>query len=76
MIECNHIDYSEQFLVETNARLPRLVTLEIHYEHFHTVTDNFMRGSRRLNCAKLEKINCFQPIAHSKSFYLYFPSYK
>lgn len=75
-VGCASIDYAEQFLVETNVRLPRLVVLEIHYDHLEIVTENFTRDATRLNCAKLEYINVFEPIVHSKNFYLYFPSYK
>jgi hypothetical protein len=71
-----HIDYTEQFLVETNARLPRLIKLDISYEDLQSVTENFTRNATRQNCNKLERINFYKSIVHSKNFYLYFPNHK
>ncbi len=72
----SHIDYSEQFLVEINTRLPQLVHLFISYEHLENVTENFTRDATRRNCAQLNYIQFHQSIVFSESFYLYFPSLK
>jgi hypothetical protein len=72
----NHIDYVEQFLVETNTRLPRLMRLDIRYEHLEIVTESFTRDATRQNCSKLDGINFCESIVHAEKFYLYFPNHK
>ncbi|CAF4498219.1 unnamed protein product, partial [Rotaria magnacalcarata] len=44
------IDYMEQFLIDTNTRLPHLVELNSHHEHLVIVTDYFTRDATRRNC--------------------------
>ncbi len=68
-----HIDYAEQFLVDTNIYLPRLIQLKIDYEHLEIVTENFTRDTTRFNCVKLERIDFGRVIVHSEQFYQYFP---
>jgi hypothetical protein len=72
---CVHIDYVEQFLSNSNTRLPCLNKLDVQYEHLVTVTENFTRDTTRINCAKLKHITFDHKVAmvHSKNFYLYFP---
>lgn len=72
----NHIDYLEQFLINTNTFLPQLVYLETTYKDLQIVTEDFTRDTTRRNCAKLEHIEFYESIVHSKNFYLYFPSHK
>jgi hypothetical protein len=71
-----HIDYVEQFLSNLNTRLPSLNELYVKYEHLVSVTNNFTRNATRINCSKLKTIIFNERIhlAHSKDFYLYFPS--
>ncbi|UJR19932.1 hypothetical protein I4U23_023064 [Adineta vaga] len=52
---CNvHIDYVEQFLVDSNAYLPCLNKIYISYGHLASITENFTRIATRMNCAKLK----------------------
>ncbi|CAF1139278.1 unnamed protein product [Rotaria magnacalcarata] len=71
-----HIDYPEQFLVETNTHLPSRIELTVGYEALEIVTENFTRDTTRRNCSLLECINVHQLMVDSKDFYSYFPSYK
>ena len=68
-----HGDYAEQFLVETNALLPRLTTLTIEYEQLFIVTENFTRDASRRNCSNIEHLELDKPFVYSKEMYLYFP---
>lgn len=70
------IDYTEQFLVDTNTRLPCLVELKIPYEHLEIVTENFARDATRHNCANIECLIFDKSMVHSKDFYIYFPCCK
>jgi hypothetical protein len=76
-LDCSHvhINYVEQFLCDSNTRLPSLTKLRVQYEHLVTTTENFRRDATRINCAKLKsiKFNDETTMAHSKDFYLYFP---
>ena len=72
----SHIDYSEQFLVDINTRLPHLVDLIISYDSLEIVTENFTRDATRRSCAQLNYIQFHQSIVLPESFYLYFPSLK
>jgi hypothetical protein len=56
-----HIDYVEQFLFETNTRLPRLNYLTINYEPLAIVTNNFMNDAARFNCSQLRYIYICEP---------------
>ena len=51
-----HIDYIEQFLCDSNTRLPCLNKIYISYEQLLNVTENFTRSTTRINCAKLKHI--------------------
>lgn len=72
----NLIDYSEQFLLDTKAYLPRLTLLTINYEHLEIVTQNFTRQATRRNCANIKQIFCKKSMAHFEHFYRYFPLHK
>jgi hypothetical protein len=69
-----HIDYIEQFLMETNTRLPNLVELQIKYQHFATATNEFTDNRGRVNCAHITKLHVDVVFAGTNSFYVYFPS--
>jgi hypothetical protein len=77
-----HIDYLEEFLCNSNTRLPCLSKLIVRYEHLATVTRNFTRNATRVNCARLKQIIFFGgddqvevvTMVHSKDYYVYFPS--
>ena len=70
-----HIDYVEQFLLDSNTHLSCLKKIYISYEHLANVTKNFTRSATRMNCAKLKHIIFDRTMAmvHSKDYYLYFP---
>ena len=70
------IDYSEQFLLDTKAYLPRLTLLTIDYEHLETVTHNFTRQATRRNCANIKQVFCKKSMVHFEHFYRYFPLHK
>ncbi|UJR29444.1 hypothetical protein I4U23_010656 [Adineta vaga] len=70
------IDYSEQFLVDTNTRLPRLIELHIQYECLEIVTEKFTRNATRLNCSKIQRLILHKPMVHCEDFYTYFPCCK
>jgi len=73
---CNvHIDYVEQFLSESNTRLPCLNKIYISYEDLVSVTENFTRSTTHINCPKLKHIifNRKMAMVHSKDYYLCFP---
>jgi hypothetical protein len=71
---CVHIDYVEQFLIDSNTYLPCLKKLYIEYEKLVAVTENFTSNVTRATCSKLKHI-IFNDgtIVCSKEFYLYFP---
>jgi hypothetical protein len=70
-----HIDYVEQFLSESNTRLPCLNKIHISYQSLVSATENFTRSTTRMNCEKLKYIIFDRKMAmvHSKDYYLYFP---
>jgi hypothetical protein len=70
-----HIDYVEQFLSDSNTRLPCLNKIHMSYGDLVSVTKNFTRSTTRMNCAKLKHITFNRKMAmvHSKDYYLYFP---
>jgi len=72
-LEYAHINYVEQFLLDTNAYLPCLNQLKIQFEHLVTVTNNFRNNATRINCAKLKRIVIREDMVHSSDFYSYFP---
>jgi hypothetical protein len=77
-LECAnvHIDYVEQFLFDSNTRLPCLNKIYISYEDLVSVTENFTRSATHINYPKLKHIIFYRKMAmvHSKDYYLCFPS--
>ncbi|UJR29390.1 hypothetical protein I4U23_010602 [Adineta vaga] len=70
-----HVDYVEQFLCDSNTRLPCLNKIRISYQQLSYVTKNFTRNTTRWNCAQLKYINSSRmALVHSKDYYRYFPS--
>jgi hypothetical protein len=69
-----HIDYVEQFLINTRIYLPHLNVIRVQYQHLTIVTENFTNNATRLNCAKVKRVITEEAMVHSKDFYLYFPS--
>ncbi len=51
-----HIDYVEQFLYDSNRRLPCLNKIHISYRDLVSVTENFTSSATSMNCAKLKHI--------------------
>ncbi|CAF4223650.1 unnamed protein product [Rotaria magnacalcarata] len=70
------IDYMEQFLIDTNTRLPHLVELNSLHEHLVIVTENFTRDATRRNCVNVEHLIFNKLLVHFRDFYLYFPNCK
>ncbi|CAF4756005.1 unnamed protein product, partial [Rotaria sp. Silwood2] len=68
-----HIDYVEEFLLETNIRLPRLTILGIKYESLAMVTNNFTNDAARFNCSQLQYIMIPEPFVRPENFHSYFP---
>ncbi|CAF1374316.1 unnamed protein product [Rotaria sordida] len=68
-----HVDYAEQFLVDTNTHLPCLLDLCIEYESLTMVTNNFTNNATRLYCGKLKGLHIDKPFVRSKHFDEYFP---
>ncbi len=69
-----HIDYVEQFLINTRIYLPHLNVIHVQYDYLTYVTENFINNATRLNCAKVKYVSIEEAMVHSKDFYLYFPS--
>jgi hypothetical protein len=67
-----HVDYAEQFLIDKNCHLPRLLNLGIKYESIKTVTHNFTNDATRLTCSKLTSLN-IDPFVRPENFDRYFP---
>ena len=70
-----HIDYVEEFLFETNIRLPRLKVLGIKYELLAMVTDNFTNDAAHSKCSQLRYILLCEPFVRPVNFHSYFPLY-
>ncbi len=68
-----HVDYAEQFLIDTNTHLPCLLDLCITYESLTMVTNNFTNDATRLYCAKLKGLHIDKPFVRLKHFDEYFP---
>ncbi|CAF1285114.1 unnamed protein product [Rotaria sp. Silwood1] len=68
-----HIDYVEEFLLETNIRLPRLTILGVKYESLAMVTNNFTNDAARFNCSQLRHITILEPFVRPENFHSYFP---
>ena len=73
-LEDAHINYVEQFLIDTRICLPRLNSLRVQYEHLTRVTNHFTNDATRLNCAKVKRLITEVTMVHSKDVYSYFPS--
>ncbi|CAF3325819.1 unnamed protein product [Rotaria socialis] len=73
-----NINVAEQFLVDNNTLLPRLIHLSILYRYIEEVTENFTRKATRRNCVNIKRLNFFfsTQFVHCEEFYLYFPCYK
>ena len=69
-----HVDYTEQFLVDTRTHLPCLLDLSIEYESLTMVTNNFTNDATRLYCSKLKELHIDKLFVRSKHFDEYFPS--
>jgi hypothetical protein len=70
----SHLDYTKQFLFNTNTRLPRLTTLHIDYENLVNVTEDFTSNITHDNCANLKNIIFHKhPRIFGKNFSTYFP---
>jgi len=73
------VDYAEQFLDESKARLPNLIQLKIDYVILQDVTENFTRDATRANCMKVKRLiladdyDDNEMIVQPKDFYIYFP---
>jgi hypothetical protein len=68
-----HADYAEQFLLETNSRLPSLFVLCVKYEPLAIATNNFTSDAARVHCAQVKHLVVKEPIVAPKDFHLYFP---
>jgi hypothetical protein len=68
-----HINYVEQFLLETKTRLPSLKNLVIEYESLVMITNNFTNDAARRNCSQLRRINTDRPFVRAENFHSYFP---
>ncbi len=70
-----HIDYIEQFLLDTNTHLPNLNELYISYRCLLIVTKNFTNNATRNNCSKVKRIDTDnKTFVYSRDFYTHFPS--
>lgn len=71
-----HIDYIEQFLFGSNTHPPCLRKFYVRCEKLVTITENFTRDATRNTCAQVNQIIFYEKaaMAHSKVFYIYFPS--
>jgi hypothetical protein len=68
-----HVDYAEQFLIDKNCHLPRLLNLGIKYDLLATVTHNFTNDATRLTCAKVTSLEVYMPFVRPENFDRYFP---
>jgi hypothetical protein len=68
-----HVDYAEQFLVNTTTHLPCLLDLSIKYKSLTMVTNNFTNDATRLYCSKLKGLHTKKPLLRPKHFDEYFP---
>jgi hypothetical protein len=68
-----HLDYAEQFLIDKNTYLPRLLNLFIKYETLVIVTENFSNDVTPANFGKLESVSLDNPFDRPENCYQYFP---
>ena len=70
-----HVDYTKQFLLDSNIRLPRLNELFVDYANFANVTENFTSDVVHAKCEKLKTIIFSRPPSTiEKNVFRYFPS--
>jgi hypothetical protein len=69
-----HLDYVEQFLIDTKARLPKLTELQINYQDLSTVTNLFTDTGALVNCARVTHLYVNVQFMRTNAFNLYFPS--
>ncbi len=67
-----HMDYMEQFLLETKTHLPRLIELKVDYKDLKTVTMNFKRDAMRHNFSKVKQLIVHEFTILSNNVYQYF----
>ena len=68
-----HDDYLEQFLVDMNMSLSNNVYLSVYYKVINRVTENFIRMTTRINCAKLHSLCLHDAYEITKHIKIYFP---
>ena len=73
-LEDAHMNYVEQFLIDTRICLPRLNFLRVQFEHLRRVTENFTNNSTRLNCIKVKHLITEVTMVHSNDVYSSFSS--
>ncbi|UJR11014.1 hypothetical protein I4U23_015198 [Adineta vaga] len=71
-----HIDYHEQFLVDTKTCLPNNLHLSMNYRSAKKVTRNFRRNTTRSNCAKPSYVFLFRESIFPEHLKDYFPNAK
>ncbi len=69
-----HLDYVEQFLIDTKARLPSLTELQINYQALLTVTNAFTDTGALVNCARVTHLYVDKQFGRTSAFNLHFPS--
>jgi hypothetical protein len=69
-------DYVEQFLCDERASFQNNIRLHIDFNSLLHVTNNFKRQDTRINCSKVDYLDCYGPWRSCKSFLEYFPSLK
>ena len=67
-----HVDYGEQFLVDTNTHLPCLLDLCIKYESLAMVTNNLTNDAAHFNFAKLKRLHISETFSCPANFFQYF----
>ena len=73
-LDCAHVDYAEEFLVDQYCHLPSLCKLQIGYASFMSVTKNFTRHATRLICSKLKHLRIRETFVPPEHFHRYFSS--
>lgn len=69
-----HIDYLEEFFVDSNISVSYVKQMYIKYKDLVTITDNFTRNETRAIASKIKRIIFNEgEIVCSKGFYSYFP---
>ena len=73
-LDCAHVDYAEQFLIDQYCHLPSLFKLQISYVSLMSVTNNFTHRATRLVCSKLKNLCTREPFVPPEHFHRYFSS--